>query len=122
MTINIYYDKDCPFCSKYAQLIKLKKEHTINILNARESKEKINYFRAIDFDINEGIILQCDDKKIYQGVEAIVFLDNLSEKKMFFSSFYSYIINTKIFKRYLYPTIKAIRKVILKIAGINPTI
>jgi predicted DCC family thiol-disulfide oxidoreductase YuxK len=122
MTIKIYYDKDCPFCHKYTQFIKLKKEHNVYILNAREYKDSVYNFRTKGFDINDGIIIQLDDNKLYQGADAIIFLDNLSEKKNYYGKFYSYVINRNIFKKYLYSMIKFIRKVLLKIAGIDPTI
>ena len=122
MNIKIYYDKECPFCNKYTKIININKKHNLNILNARENKEEIENLRKKNFDINNGIIVQVEDFILYQGVEAIKFLDRLEENKNLFKRFYSFIINRDIFKKFLYPIIKYIRVLILKIVGKNPTI
>ncbi|WP_417326271.1 DCC1-like thiol-disulfide oxidoreductase family protein [Halarcobacter sp.] len=114
MKIDIYYDKECPFCNKYAQILNLRKEHDVSINNARDDLEKLRYFYAYGYDINNGIIVQIDEK-IYQGSDAIIAIDNLSENSSFF-------YKTKIFQNFLYPVLKIIRKIVLFILGRNSNI
>ncbi len=109
MKIEIYYDKECPFCNKYTQILKLKQEHEVIIKNAREDLEKLRYFYSYGFDINNGIIVQVDDE-IYQGAKAIYVLDSLSIKNNF-------LYGTKLFEVFLYPIIKIFRKIVLFILG-----
>lgn len=113
MNIDIYYDKECPFCKKYAQLIKLRKKHNINLNNARQEKSKIIEFYNLGFNINQGVIVVCDDN-IYQGSDAVIFLDKLDKS-------YS-LYDNLIFKKVLYPLAKFSRFVLLKIFGKNPNI
>ena len=115
MQIKLYYDKECPFCRKYAQILKLKQKNEVDILNARESQKDILFFKEKGFDINEGFIIYIDEKKILQGSDAVIFLDKLSEKKLF-------LVDTWLFKKIAYPIIKLVRKVILLILGKNPNI
>ena len=109
MKIEIYYDKDCPFCNKYAQILELKKEHDLTIKNARENLDKLRYFYSYGYDINNGIIIEVDGK-IYQGAKAIYVLDSLSIRN-------NYLYGTKLFKNFLYPVLKIIRKVYLLLSG-----
>lgn len=58
------------------------------------------------FDINDGFIVKVDDTKVYQGVDAIVFLNKLAQKTIYFPD--------NIFFRYIiYPFIKFFRKLLL---------
>lgn len=114
MKIEIYYDKECPFCHKYTQILNLRKEHDVSINNARDDLEKLKYFYSYGYDINNGLIVQIDEK-IYQGAKAVLVLDNLSEKS-------SFIYKTKLFQNFLYPVLKIIRKIVLFILGRNSNI
>ncbi len=114
MKIEIYYDKECPFCNKYTQILNLRKEHDVIIKNAREDLQKLRYFYSYGYDINNGIIVQIEDN-IYQGAKAIAMLDNLSEQS-------SFIYKTKLFQNFLYPVLKIIRKITLFILGRNSKI
>lgn len=104
MKIEIYYDKECPFCNKYTQILNLRKEHDVIIKNAREDLQKLRYFYSYGYDINNGIIVQIEDN-IYQGAKAIAMLDNLSEQSNFF-------YKTKLFQNFLYPILKLLERLL----------
>ena len=119
MNLDIYYDKECPFCKQYAKLMALKKNHNVSIKNAREYKSKIIEFNNLGFNINEGLIVVCEEK-IYHGSDAVIFLDKLDklDKTGIKISLYDNIL----FKKVLYPIVKFIRYILLKILGKNPNI
>lgn len=119
--INIYYDKDCPFCDAYSNYVKLKKITKINLLNVRDEIDKISYFKSKNFDINNGIILEIDSK-IYQGAEALLVIDTLLKKENLKDRVLTYIVKTPLFKNIIYPIIKFIRKIVLKMIGKNAKI
>lgn len=110
MKIELYYDKECPFCNSYANFLLIKEKHELVIFNAREYKSQIDEFKAQGFDINDGFIVRVDNINIYQGVDAIVFLNALTQKKIYFPDNY-------FFRNIVYPTIKYFRKFILLING-----
>ena len=116
MKIDIYYDKECPFCKKYAQILSLKQKHEIKIFNARENLAKLKEFKSKGFDINEGVII-CLEDKILQGSDAVIFLDKLDKpnKK-------SYLYDNWFFKKIGYKILKIFRVIVLKIFGKNPNI
>jgi len=112
MKIEIYYDKECPFCNYYANYISLKENHQLILKNAREEKELIEEFRAFGFDINNGFIIKVDDITLYQGSDAIIFLNEVSQKRIYFK-------DNNFFKDFVYPLVKKLRKIILFCLGKN---
>lgn len=106
MKIELFYDKECPFCNSYANYIKIKEKHDLILLNARENKKQIEELKNINFDINNGFIVKVDEKILYQGIEAVAFLNTISSKRVYFP-------NNFFFRTIVYPFIKFCRKVVL---------
>lgn len=104
--IDLYYDKECPFCTNYAKFLEINKKHKLEIKNARENTKKLQDFSNQGFDINNGFIILINDTKIYQGADAVKFLDEISIKTNF-------IYRSRFFKYILYPLIKLFRKIVL---------
>jgi len=115
MKIELFYDKECPFCNSYANYIKVKQNHELNILNAREKADEIKQLKNRGFNINDGFIIVVNKNKIYQGWEAIIFLNKISSRKIYFP-------NNRFFKSYVYSFIKFIRKIVLRVLGKNSTL
>jgi len=108
LKIELYYDKECPFCNSYANFLLIKEKHKLLIFNAREHKSQIDEFKLQGFDINNGFIIRVDNINIYQGVDAIVFLNAFTQNKVYFPDNY-------FFRNIVYPMIKYLRKFILLI-------
>lgn len=119
--INLYYDEECPFCKKYSKYIELRKKYDIKIFNARESTDKIKVLRNKGFDINDGMIIEYESE-IFQGSDAVKIIDKYIDKKRVFDQFISVIINLPGFKLVVYPIVKFLRIMILKLLGKNPKI
>lgn len=110
MKIELFYDKECPFCNTYANYIKLKENHELILTNARATS--LEFLINKGFDINNWFIILIDDKEIYQGSDAIIYLNKLSSKKIYFKDNF-------LFKKILYSSIKFVRIIILKILNKN---
>ncbi|WP_320033668.1 DCC1-like thiol-disulfide oxidoreductase family protein [Halarcobacter sp.] len=110
MKIELYYDKECPFCKYYANYIELKQNHNLILQNVRESKKTIDEFRNLGFDINDGFIIRVDEKDLYQGSDAIIYLNKISKKRIYFK-------DNKFFRNYIYSFVKILRKIILNLIG-----
>lgn len=115
MKIELYYDKECPFCKFYANYIELKKRHKLLLLNARDEKEQIEKLKSKGFDINNGFIIIVNDFMIFQGADAIYFINRISKKKFYFP-------NNLFFKNIIYLLIKVLRKILLFILRRNQKI
>ena len=116
--VKFYYDGECPFCKEYSKYIELRKKYDIEILNARDNLEKIIEFRAKGYDIDEGMILEVSPgKKLYHGADAAKVLDRMIEKKGVLDKFISMVVELKFFKSIVYPMVKFVRIVLLKLMG-----
>lgn len=117
--INLYYDGECPICHQYTLYIKIKREYEFNILNIREHIKKIEFFRSKNFEINEGMIIETDSGLIIQGADAINFLNELSNSN---SQIYKFVLTnkfSKFFIKFIYPFVKFVRIILLKMIGKN---
>lgn len=113
-TIKLYYDKECPFCNEYSKYIELRKVYDIEIINAREELEKLNDFKNKGFDINNGMIIEYEGN-IFQGSDAIKIVDKYIIKKGIVDRLMSLFIHFPGFKSIIYPIVKIIRLIVLKL-------
>lgn len=120
-TIKLYYDKECPFCNEYSKYVELRKIYDIEIINAREELEKLNDFKDKGFDINHGMIIEYEGN-IFQGSDAIKIIDKYIIKKGIVDRLMSLFIHLPGFKSIIYPIVKIIRLVVLKLLGRNTKI
>lgn len=110
MKIEVFYDRQCPFCNLYSKYISLKENHELSLLNARENIKELERLNEKGFNIDEGFIVRVNDDKLYQGAEALVFLNTVSKRKLYFT-------DNKVFKKIIYPFVKFLRKILLLILG-----
>jgi len=114
--IVIYYDGDCPYCKSYKSIINIRKKYSVEINNAREHLDEINELKDKGFHIEDGILLIFRNK-IYQGSEALKFIDQVNNNSTTKSILYSFLINTLFFESLIYPLIKQIRIITLYALG-----
>jgi len=114
MSISLYYDGDCPFCNRYADILKLKKCFDIKILDARVDKSWKECKEGIILD--DGVILIYNGK-CFQGVEAIDMLLNICKYEGVFFSLQKFIFSNKFLGNVVYACFKFFRKVALAIKG-----
>ena len=113
--LTLYYDKQCPFCNRYAAFIELKQHYDLELKNARE------YYAEIDalcqgLDINEGLILVAEEQCL-QGVDAMRYLDRAIEKKGVLSRLHGIWSLKGSLSGVLYKSIKLLRKAVLFLMG-----
>ncbi|MGB6328399.1 MAG: DCC1-like thiol-disulfide oxidoreductase family protein [Halarcobacter sp.] len=115
MKVFLYYDGDCPFCKRYADILKLKKCFDIKICDARTdlSWKKSNK----DIILDDGVILIYEDR-YYQGVEALDMLLSICKYDGIFFSFQKFIFSNKILGFIVYNCLKFFRKVTLWIKSL----
>lgn len=107
---QIIYDKECPFCSTYINLTKLKKNFDVMIINAREVVNQDDYKDLFEnYNIDEGMIF-IFNQKIYYGGEAIFKINELLSESNLLKKF-----NNENVIKILYPLFKFIRGITLKI-------
>lgn len=103
--LKVYYDGDCPFCRRYADLVQLRTQYHVHLKNAREHIQDLQVFRKAGYDINQGMIVTIADD-IFHGAKAISLLEEKSGHKF-----------RAILFRAFYPLMKYIRKLSLPLLG-----
>lgn len=118
--LTLYYDKECPFCSKYANLLKLKKNFEITLKDARENLSEISLI-CENLNINDGfIVLYKND--CFQGAKALAFLNSAIDKTTLFGKLHFFFCYDNLFSNLLYKFFFIWRKIILFILGKNSKI
>ena len=105
------YDKQCPFCSKYANLLKLKENFEITIKDARENQSEISLI-CPNLNINDGFIVIYEND-CFQGAKALEFLNSAVDKDTFLGKLHFIFRYDNIFSKILYNVLFILRKIIL---------
>ena len=109
--LTLYYDKQCPFCSKYANLLKLKENFEINLKDARENLDEISVL-CKNLDINDGFIVIYKND-CFQGAKALEFLNRAVDKTTILGKLHFFFAYENIFSRFLYKSLFILRKIAL---------
>ena len=109
--LTLYYDKQCPFCSKYANLLKLKENFEINLKDARENLDEISVL-CKNLDINDGFIVIYKND-CFQGAKALEFLNRAVDKTTILGKLHFFFAYENIFSKFLYKTLFILRKIVL---------
>ncbi|MFA5720954.1 MAG: hypothetical protein WC920_01615 [Aliarcobacter sp.] len=107
--IEIYFDKECPFCNSYVNYLKLKDGYLLVLKNAREHKDELDFTKL---DINKGFIVVYKDN-FYQGEMALKFINSIVKKDTFIGKMHFLFKYDNFFSRFLYKFLLIIRKLFL---------
>jgi hypothetical protein len=118
--ITLYYDKQCPFCDKYAKLLKLKENFQIILKDARINLNEIKLF-CPNLDINNGFVV-IFEKRCFQGAIALQFLNTAVDKTTFIGKLHFLFKYDNLFSKILYKLFFNMRKIIFFIFNKNPKI
>ncbi|MDD2508689.1 MAG: hypothetical protein PHS78_06590 [Aliarcobacter skirrowii] len=107
--IEIYFDKECPFCNSYVNYLKLKDGYLLVLKNAREHKDELDFTKL---DINKGFIVVYKDN-FYQADMALKFINSIVKKDTFIGKMHFLFKYDNFFSRFLYKSLLIIRKLFL---------
>ena len=113
--LTVYYDKQCPFCKKYAHFLRLKEHYDLELRDARAYHSEIHAL-CEDININDGIIVLTEGKCL-QGIDALSYLDSAIKKEGVLSKIHGIWNVKKPLGGLLYHTIKVLRKIVLFLMG-----
>lgn len=114
MKLSLIYDKECPACKNYCQLLRIREDiGYLELINARKKSEYMNEITAKGLDIDQGMVLKINDQ-IYYGSDAIHTLALMSSRSGLFNRFNYWIFKSKILSYALYPILRLYRNLLLK--------
>jgi predicted DCC family thiol-disulfide oxidoreductase YuxK len=118
-TAYLVYDGDCPFCSKYTELLNIKdKIGALQLINARDGGELVRHIEQIPFDINEGMVFVYGDN-YYFGSDALHVLSLLSSSDSVFGKLNKLAFSSPLMAKFGYPILRFGRNMSLKVLGIK---
>ena len=115
--ILLIYDKDCPACNAYCQMVRIRQSvGELKLINAREDTEVMQQITAQGLDIDQGMVLKMGEQ-YYYGSDAIYMLSLLSSRSGLFNRLNYHLFKSKRLAKWLYPLLRFFRNLLLKLLG-----
>ncbi|MEO0871885.1 MAG: DCC1-like thiol-disulfide oxidoreductase family protein, partial [Pseudomonadota bacterium] len=110
--ISVYYDGECPFCTKYVRMVRLQRADEVRLVNLREDEDLRARFAAEGFDLDGGMVV--DDRGTrFSGDKAVAYMAALSTPSDAFNRLNRWIFSNATLAAALYPLMRAGRWVAL---------
>lgn len=114
---SLVYDGDCPFCSAYVKLLRLRSAvGAINLVDARQGGPLVDEIVNANMNLNQGMVLKLNGQ-YYHGAECINMLALLSTPSSAFNRLNAAIFRSRTMSRVLYPVLRLGRAGVLRILG-----
>lgn len=113
----IVYDGDCPFCTRYVRLLRLRESAgNVALVNARDGGPLVDEIRAAGLDLNEGMVLKLGGR-LYHGDECMHRLALMSTPSTLFNRINGSVFRSPTVSRLLYPLLRTGRNLTLRLLG-----
>ena len=113
--ILLVYDKECPACNAYCQIIRIRETvGDLKIIDAREKSGVLDEITELGIDIDQGMVLKMGDQ-LYYGSDAIHALALISSHSGLLNRINYWIFKSKSVSSWLYPVLRLFRNLLLKI-------
>lgn len=114
---KIVYDQECPFCSNFVSMVRLKDAvGPVTLLNARDGGPIVEDLIAQGFDLDQGMVLLLDDE-VHFGADAMHRIALLTTPSTFFNKLNGLVFRSRTVSRVLYPILKTGRAITLTLLG-----
>ncbi len=115
--ILLVYDKECPACNAYCQIIRIRETvGDLKIIDAREKSEVLDEITARGLDIDQGMVLKMEGQ-LYYGSDAMHALALISSRSGLLNRINYWIFKSKSVSSWLYPVLRLFRNLLLKMLG-----
>ncbi len=116
-TLQIIYDGECPFCSRYVQLIRLQSAvGHVELISARDDHVVVKALLKQGYDLDKGMVVSYKNS-IYFGEDAVHFLSVLSTRSGLFNRLMKAVFSHKSVARFCYPFLRFGRNAALFFKG-----
>lgn len=115
--LSIIYDGDCPFCSAYVKMTRLKQAAgKVELINARDGGPLVEEAQTRGLDLNEGMAMKWGDNW-YHGDEVIHQLALMTSRSGLFNKLMAATFRSPARAKFLYPFLRAGRNTALLLLG-----
>lgn len=114
---TLVYDGECPFCSAYVSLVRLRDAvGPVRLVNARDGGPVVERVRARGYDLDEGMVLILDGR-YHHGADGVHRIALLSTPSGAFNRLNRRLLGSATASRLLYPFLRAGRNATLALLG-----
>jgi predicted DCC family thiol-disulfide oxidoreductase YuxK len=115
--VTVFYDGECPFCSEYVRLLRLRESvGAPELVNLREAPDARRELEAEGFDLDRGMVADISGVR-YGGADALNALALLTTSSSFFNRLTAAIFSSPALSRVVYPLMRAGRNATLTVLG-----
>ncbi|MFM2355020.1 MAG: hypothetical protein RLZZ528_756 [Pseudomonadota bacterium] len=115
--IDIVYDGECPFCSAYVRMTRLRDGlGQVRLIDARGDDPLAVALRASGIDLDRGMVVRLDGQ-VHHGDAAMVLLSALSTGSGAFNALMRQLFRSPARARLLYPVLVTGRNLTLRLLG-----
>lgn len=117
MAATIYYDGECPFCSRYVGMIKLREAvGQVDLVDLRGDAALCDELTAAGFDLDQGMVVDLDGKRV-GGADATHVLASMSTNSGFFNKLNRAVFSVPLLSSTIYPVLRSGRWFTLFLMG-----
>ncbi|MFT7389418.1 MAG: putative DCC family thiol-disulfide oxidoreductase YuxK [Candidatus Endobugula sp.] len=115
--ILLIYDKQCPACNNYCQIVRIRESiGELILVDARENSDVLKEVTDLGLDIDQGMVLKMEEA-IYYGSDAIHALALLSSRSGVFNRVNYWLFKSSTLSGIFYPVLRFFRNILLKFLG-----
>lgn len=116
-TAWLIYDGECPFCSAYVRLVRLRDTiGELHLVNARDGGPLVDEIISADLDLDEGMVLKWNDR-LYHGADCIRMVAMMSTPSTAFNRLNMMVFRSPALSCILYPILRTGRNGALWLLG-----
>jgi predicted DCC family thiol-disulfide oxidoreductase YuxK len=114
---QLVYDGECPFCSRYVALLRLRESvGPIELVDARSDAAIVRWLFERGYDLDEGIAF-VDRGKVWFGSDCLNRLALMATPSNLFNRINAAVFRSPRLSAALYPLLKGCRNLVLRLLG-----
>ena len=115
--LQIIYDGDCPFCSQFVALYRIRQNvGQVELIDAREHPDVVADVTRRGYELDDGMIAIWDGR-YYYGQESVTLMSMLSDDAGVFARLNRILFAKPAVAKRIYPVMVQGRKMVLRLLG-----
>lgn len=118
--ISIYYDGDCPFCTRYVRYVRLQEAAgEVVLVDVRQDSASLERLTQAGHSLDQGMVVEVDGRAM-AGAEAMHALALMTSPSGFFNRLTYHLFAHRYLALLLYPVLRMGRNLFLLLDGRSP--